>query len=128
MQWAAAFVRPAVGYQAISYNLTKAYAARRRIPVGRRGDGEPDAGYFLERDTSLFGTAFLQTLEPRALPVGGQQDHSDLPNFDSSDLTFSFSQLFRTTRFSGHDRIADANQASLSVTSRLIDERTAWNG
>ncbi len=126
MQWAAAFVRPAVGYQAISYNLDESLT----LP----GDESPsvgaamanlDAGYFLERDTSLFGTAFLQTLEPRAFYLWvDSEDHSDLPNFDSSDLTFSFSQLFRTTRFSGHDRIADANQASLSVTSRLIDEES----
>jgi LPS-assembly protein len=124
MQWAAAFVRPAVGYQAISYSLDESLT----LP----GDDSPsvgaamanlDAGYFLERDTSLFGTTFLQTLEPRAFYLWvDQQDHGDLPNFDSSDLTFSFSQLFRTTRFSGHDRIADANQASLSVTSRLIDD------
>lgn len=124
MQWAAAFVRPALGYQSISYNLDESLT----LP----GDESPsvgaamanlDAGYFLERDTSLFGTAFLQTLEPRAFYLWvDREDHSDLPNFDSSDLTFSFSQLFRTTRFSGRDRIADANQASLSVTSRLIDD------
>ncbi len=124
MQWAAAFVRPAVGYQSISYNLDESLT----LP----GDESPsvgaamanlDAGYFLERNTRLFGTDFLQTLEPRAFYLWvDREDHSDLPNFDSSDLTFSFSQLFRTTRFSGHDRIADANQASLSVTSRLIDD------
>jgi LPS-assembly protein len=125
MEWAAAFVRPAVGYQSISYQLDDNAA----VPAGDDSPsvGAPmaslDAGYFLERDTQLFGADYLQTLEPRAFYLWVQRDdQGDLPNFDSSDLTFSFSQLFRTTRFSGHDRIADANQGSLSVTTRLIDE------
>ncbi len=124
MEWAAGFVRPTVGYQSISYNLD--------APFSAPGNDSPsvsapmvslDAGYFLERETELFGTQFQQTLEPRAFYLWvDRQDHSDIPNFDSQDLTFSFSQLFRSTRFAGHDRIADANQASFSVTSRLIDQ------
>ena len=124
MEWASGFVRPTVGYQSISYNLDS--------PFGGPGNDSPsvsapmaslDAGYFLERETELFGEQFQQTLEPRAFYLWvDRQDHSDIPNFDSQELTFSFSQLFRTTRFAGHDRIADANQASFSVTSRLIDQ------
>ena len=126
MEWDAAFIKPTVGYQSISYNLDESLT----LP----GDESPsvgaamvnlDAGYFLERDTSLFGTAFLQTLEPRAFYLWvDREDHSDLPNFDSSDLTFSFSQLFRTTRFSGRDRIADANQASSSGDSVAVTNST----
>ena len=126
MQWAAGFVRPTVGYQSISYNLDS--------PFGTTGDDSPsvsapmaslDTGVFFERDTELFGARFQQTLEPRAYYLWVErQDHSDIPNFDSQDLTFSFSQLFRTSRFAGHDRIADANQASFSLTSRLIDEES----
>lgn len=124
MEWAAAFVRPTVGYQSINYSLDDSY--------GTTGGESPsvaaplfsvDSGYFLERETTLFGTQFQHTLEPRAFYLWvDRQDHSDIPNFDSQELTFSFSQLFRTTRFAGHDRIADANQASFSVTSRLVDE------
>jgi LPS-assembly protein len=124
MEWAAGYVRPSAGYQSISYNLDESYTGT--------GDDAPsvgapllslDSGYFLERTTRWFDTGLQQTLEPRAYYLWvDREDHSDLPNFDSQDLTFSFSQLFRPTRFSGHDRIADANQASLSLTSRLISD------
>lgn len=120
MEWASLFVRPTIGFQTISYRLDeKAYGSS--SPSAAAPMTSIDAGYFLERDTQLFGRGFLQTLEPRFFYLRvGYDDQSDVPNFDSSDLTFTFNQLFRQTRFSGHDRIADANQASLSVTSRMI--------
>jgi LPS-assembly protein len=51
------------------------------------------------------------------------EDQSDIPLFDSSELTFAFSQLFRDDRFSGKDRVGDTNQLTLAVTSRLYDPR-----
>ncbi len=124
MEWAALFVRPMVGYQMISYRLDeKAYDGD--SPSAAAALASLDIGYFLERDTRVFGRGVLQTLEPRLYYLRvGHDDQSDVPNFDSSDLTFTFSQLFRNTRFSGHDRIADANQMSLSLSSRLIDEES----
>jgi len=66
--------------------------------------------------------AFIQTLEPRLFylysPRVGQDDN---PIFDSGDLSFSYNQMFRNNRFSGGDRVGDARQVSLAVTSRLID-------
>jgi LPS-assembly protein len=133
MEWAAAFVRPSLGYRAISYALDDSLC-NPALATGTctAGDDSPnvaapvaslDAGYFLERSSRWFGTDLLQTLEPRAFYLWAEhEDHSDIPNFDSQDLTFSFSQLFRSTRFAGHDRLADANQASLSLTSRLIED------
>jgi LPS-assembly protein len=51
-------------------------------------------------------------------------DQSDAPVFDSSELTFSFSNLFRSNRFTGRDRIGDANQLSAALTSRVIRAST----
>ena len=125
MEWDAAFVKPTVGYQSISYSLDEGYNnATNNSPSVAAPLFSLDTGYFLERDTEMFGAGYLQTLEPRAYYLWvDHDDHEDIPNFDSQDLTFGFSQLFRPTRFSGHDRIADANQASLSVTSRLITDK-----
>ncbi|MCB1631264.1 MAG: LPS-assembly protein LptD [Pseudomonadales bacterium] len=122
LEWAALFVRPMLGYQMIRYRLDeKAYGSD--SPSAAAPMASLDVGYFLERDTRMFGRSFLQTLEPRLYYLRvGYDSQNDVPNFDSSDLTFSFNQLFRNTRFSGHDRIADANQLSLSLSSRLIDE------
>src|SRR5690606_22644318 len=82
-----------------------------------------DAGLIFERETQLFGEHFLQTLEPRAFYLFNEyEDQSDIPLFDSSELTFSYSQLFREDRFSGKDRIGDANQLTLALGSRLYDD------
>ena len=84
-----------------------------------------DAGLIFERDWHAFGTPFVQTLEPRAfytyIPFGKQ---SALPVFDTALDDFNFTQLFTENRFVGNDRIGDANQLSLAVTSRLLDPET----
>lgn len=80
-----------------------------------------DAGVYFDRDTSIGGTAFLQTLEPRLFYLNvPYEDQDDLPLFDTQPLTFSYGQLFRDNRFSGADRQADANQLTLALTSRLV--------
>jgi LPS-assembly protein len=39
-------------------------------------------------------------------------------------MDFSFAQIFTENRFSGHDRINDANEITLALTSRLIESTT----
>jgi LPS-assembly protein len=97
-------------------------------------EGQPDApGYAIpsfnldgklifERDAEWFGQEALQTLEPRVFYLYTDfEDQDDIPVFDTSELTFSFGSLFRPNRFSGLDRIGDANQLTLGVTSRTLD-------
>jgi LPS-assembly protein len=52
------------------------------------------------------------------------EDQSSLPNFDTAANTFTYQQLFRDSRFAGGDRLDDANQLSLGLTSRIIDPST----
>ncbi len=67
---------------------------------------------------------FTQTLEPRAYYLFSEfEEQSLLPLFDTSELNFSFSQLFREDRFSGGDRTGDADQVSIAITSRILDEK-----
>jgi len=80
-----------------------------------------DGGLFFERDARLGGSRFLQTLEPRAFYLYTPfEDQTDLPVFDTGRFDFSFAQLFREDRFSGADRVGDANQLSLALTTRLL--------
>ena len=80
-----------------------------------------DSGLIFERPMS---GGFTQTLEPRAYYLFSEfEDQSMLPLFDTSELNFSFSQLFREDRFSGGDRIGDADQASIAITSRILDPK-----
>ncbi|WP_293264229.1 LPS-assembly protein LptD [Neptunomonas sp.] len=83
-----------------------------------------DSGLFFDRDFTLLGNTYQQTLEPRlyALYVSNQ-NQSDIPDFDTTAYSFDYASLFRSNRFSGYDRIGDTQQLSLGVTSRLIDKK-----
>lgn len=79
-----------------------------------------DSGLFFERDLNWAGKSYRQTLDPRVFYLySPQKNQQNLPNFDSSELTFSYSQLFRDSRFSGGDRIADYNQLSLGLGTSI---------
>lgn len=81
-----------------------------------------DSGLVFERETSWFGDAAFQTLEPRLYYLHAPfDDQSDIPDFDTADLDLTFNNLFRENRFSGSDRFGDANQISLGITTRWLD-------
>lgn len=84
-----------------------------------------DNKIFFERNTRLLGTDYLQTLEPRAFYLYAPERYQDdLPVFDSANRTFRFRELFSENRFTGADRVGDANQLALAVTSRYLDTNT----
>jgi LPS-assembly protein len=84
-----------------------------------------DGGLTFERDWSVFGENFVQTLEPRLFYVYIPfRNQNSLPVFDTAIDDFNFSQLFSENRYLGNDRIGDANQLTMAVTSRLLDPLT----
>ncbi len=84
-----------------------------------------DGGVAFERESNMFGGDYLQTFEPRAFYVYvPYKDQSMLPNFDSAQADFNFTQIFTENRFSGSDRIGDADQITLAATSRLLDQKS----
>lgn len=127
LERAAFYVRPEFGFRQTGYQLDSEYDAA--FPSSSPSRGTPitslDAGLFFERGASLFGKNYLQTLEPRLYYLNvPYENQEDLPLFDTQELTFSFEQLFRTNRFTGADRQMDANQATVAVTTRLLEEAT----
>ena len=111
------FVRPGVRLSHLQYALSgsgttgKADSASFTLPTVSL-----DSGLFFERYSDKGSSV---TLEPRALYLySPYRDQSALPVFDTATRTFSYDQLFRDTRFSGNDRIDDAHQLSLGVTTR----------
>jgi LPS-assembly protein len=84
-----------------------------------------DAGLFFEKDTEWLDRKFIQTLEPRAYYVEIPfRNQSTYPIFDSATDDFNFAHLFTPNRYLGSDRIGDANQITLAVTSRFLDAVT----
>ena len=81
-----------------------------------------DTGLEFERNADYFGRSWIQTLEPRAYYVYiPYRLQSELPNFDSANDDFNFSQLFTENRYLGSDRIGDTSQLTLAATTRLLD-------
>ncbi|WLQ13897.1 LPS-assembly protein LptD [Hahella aquimaris] len=84
-----------------------------------------DAGMYFDRTLTLFGDEYNQSLEPRLFYVySPEQDQDDIPDFDTSVATFSYSQLYKEDRFVGGDRVGDNNRLTLGVTSRFNDRAT----
>ena len=80
-----------------------------------------DSGLVLERDAGRHRNR-LQTLEPRVQYVYiPYRDQDDLPLFDTGQPDLNLVELFRPNRYVGADRVGDANQVSVGLTSRLLD-------
>ncbi|WP_161805135.1 LPS-assembly protein LptD [Amantichitinum ursilacus] len=119
------FVTPKIGVHATNYQLSSPNgddmgSQNRVLPIM-----SVDSGLVFERDLNIKDEGFVQTLEPRVyylyIPYKNQ---SNLPNFDSAQTDFSYSQLFSENRYTGNDRINDANEITLALTSRLFETDT----
>jgi LPS-assembly protein len=125
MSWIWGFLNTRAKYRQLNYDLEEEV-----LFDGELDDtpdvGSPlvsvDGGLIFERDMPWGGRNLLHTLEPRLYYLWADFEEQDgLPDFDTSELTFAYSQLFRESRFSGRDRLDDANQVSVGITSRIID-------
>ena len=116
---AAGFFVPTAKYRYTQWELEDQALGTVDNPDRGVGVFSLDSGLVFERSAR---NGYTQTLEPRLFYLySEQQDQSMLPTFDSSQLNFSFAQLFRDNRFSGHDRVGDANQVSVAVSTRFLD-------
>lgn len=87
-----------------------------------------DAGLYFDRIAHIDGKAYVQTLEPRVfylyVPYLNQ---SNYPNFDTQLLPFSITNLYSTNVFTGFDRLQNANQLSLGLSTNLLRADDASN-
>ncbi len=80
-----------------------------------------DSGLVFERVAGSTDQ-LLQTLEPRLYYLyTPYEDQDDIPDFDTSLNSRTYNNLFRNNRFTGADRIGDANQVTLGLTSRIYN-------
>jgi len=115
------FLVPKLGVHLSTYRLDSnaglATTLNRTVPIFSL-----DGGLVFERSTSYFGKNFTQTLEPRLFYVRTPyRDQSAYPVFDTAVANFNFAQLFAENSFVGGDRVADLNQLTTAVVSRMID-------
>jgi LPS-assembly protein len=131
LNWTWGYVKPTIKYLQTDYDLDLDQQGKNSLLAEQeysssqdRGVGlfNLDSGLYFDRDTSLFGKNYRQTLEPRLYYLYvPEEDQTDIPVFDTGENTFSYASLFRENRFSGKDRIGDENKLSLGVTNRWIE-------
>ncbi|NMP30309.1 LPS assembly protein LptD [Thalassotalea sp. M1531] len=123
--------RPAYFFNS-EFKLMQTYYEQERISSGSKLEKTVErtlpkarfhGGINFDRDANYFGSKYTQTLEPQLqylyIP---DKDQSDIGVYDTATLQDDYQGLFRDKRFSGLDRIAEANQYSWGVTSRLLDQ------
>jgi LPS-assembly protein len=119
------FIVPKANLRYTHYALENTAAGQSNSLTRTIPTASVDAGMFFERDWSIGNRGFLQTLEPRLyylyVPFKNQ---ADLPIFDTGTFDFDFAQLFSENRFTGADRVGDANQLSIALTSRWLAKST----
>lgn len=133
LSWSWGYLKPQMKYLYTDYDLDidqqgKTQLASAGNPFqGSQDRGVPlyslDGGLYFDRNTTLFGNNYRQTLEPRLYYLNvPYRDQSDIPIFDTSETPFSYGSLFRENRFSSSDRIGDANQLSFGTSSSFFED------
>ena len=119
------FITPAVAVDYTSYKLSDTAVGEPDNPDRLLPISSVDMGLVLERSMRGNGSQRLQTIEPRLLYVHIPfEDQTGLPVFDTITPDLNLVQLFRKNRFLGVDRIADTDQLSIGITSRVLDVAT----
>jgi LPS-assembly protein len=115
------YVAASAAWRATGYSLSDNEPGTDDSPLRNLPLLSLESGLTLERTTGSHGDR-VQTLEPRAQYVYvPYRNQDELPVFDTALPDLNMVQLFRTNRYVGPDRVGDANQLSLGVTSRLLD-------
>lgn len=84
-----------------------------------------DSTMVFEREARWLDNDYIQTLEPRLYYVNiPYRDQRNIPMFDTALSDFNFAQMFSENRYSGFDRVNDANQLTAALTTRLLDAAT----
>lgn len=117
-----AYITPKLGWMFTDYQLDQATNTHitRNLPIMSL-----DSGMTFERDFKYKDDLYTQTIEPRLYYVNiPYRDQTDIPNFDTNELSFNFAQMFSENRFSGVDKVNNAKQLTVGVTSRFLESDT----
>ena len=119
------FVTPAVALDYTRYELDNTEPGQRIDPSRTMPIGSLDMGIILERMIKSGDGNRVHTLEPRLLYVHvPYREQADFPVFDTITPDLNLVQLFRKNRYLGIDRIADTDQLSIGLTTRILDDAT----
>ena len=124
-------ITPKIGLHTTRYDLDTRYnlnglviggpeTITRTVPIF-----SVDSGVTFERGFDWQGKSLTQTLEPRLYYLYvPNRDQDRIPIFDTGITDYNFAQTFAENRYSGGDRIGDANQLTAMISTRLLDPET----
>lgn len=125
LTWPFLYITPRLQAALTKYELRQVPTGIPSVPNRALPIFDLSTGMYFDRNLTLFGNDIRQTLEPQLyytyIPYRNQ---FDIPVFDTIETTLTYDQLFTYNRFSGIDRIGDANQVSLGLATRFIDNDT----
>ena len=131
--WSSFYITPEVTADSTAYTSELAattsttpradYNADRTLPIF-----DIDSGLYFDRETTIGKSEYIQTLQPRIFYLYTPYlDQDGYPNFDTVLLPFSTAYLYALNEFSGFDRLQNANQLTLGLTSNLLSAEDARN-
>jgi LPS-assembly protein len=121
IETAGAFVKPKLALQQTEYVLNNRAAGlpggiSRTVPIA-----SVDSGLVFERGIGSGDSTYVHTVEPRLFYVYiPYTNQDDIPIYDTALWDTNFISLFQENRFTGSDRVGDANQVTAALTSRLL--------
>lgn len=123
LYWTYFYINPRLQLDLTGYELKDTSETNTPKRIGRSipiFDVAANAAF--DRHMNLFGHEFTQTLEPQIyytfIPYRSQKK---IPVFDTTVITLNYDQLFNYNRFTGLDRLGDANQIAAGINTRFID-------
>jgi LPS-assembly protein len=119
------WIRPKLMLNAAAYDTDRPMTDGRTQATRSVPTFSLDSGAVFERNSTWFGKAHRQTLEPRLFYVNTPfREQRSLPNFDTAPIDFNTVSVYTENRFSGYDRISDGHQITGGVTTRWLDAST----
>jgi LPS-assembly protein len=125
------FITPKIGLHNTTYDLKNNTSTINGITLTKNSASRTlpifsvDSGLYFDRDFNVVKNHYTQTIEPRLFYVYIPNNNQDaLPVFDTALSDLNSTTLFSENQFTGSDRINNANQMSLAVTSRIINSNT----
>ncbi len=119
------FITPKIQLHATAYQIDSSTQTTESFKQRFVPTFSLDSGLFFEKSSTLFGSAYNQTLEPRAFYVHSPyRDQASLPNYDSGAKDFSLSTIYSDNPYVGNDRIADMNMLTLGLSTRFLNPQT----
>lgn len=120
--WAAGYLTPGISFDSTSYNNTQPLPGQARESSRNLPIFDLDSGLYFDRHFDFRQHDYIQTLEPRLFYLYVPYKNQDrFPVYDTQILPFTFDQLFAVNRFTGFDRLQNANQTSFGLTTRILN-------